>query len=295
MIDCLIEISKDSNIKYEYDKDSKKLRCDRFLHTSMAYPYNYGYIPNTLSDDGDPIDILVICDYKIIPNCLISTKIVGVLEMRDEKGFDEKLIAVPSQKIDPTSKYINDIDDLPKSLLDKIHHFFKHYKDTENNKYSEVIGFKNKEVANNYLKKSIENYKNLNKPQNLVDCSNVCVRQSTIGNFLGAFANKDFKKGETVEIGVMRRLSKDFDGMKNPHVFTWSDDIPNHTWAFASGCATFYNTGKETANCKMLRYFETDKYEIIALKDIKKDEELFHQYKSLNWRSCFNEIKDIVK
>lgn len=159
IVDCLIEISKDSNIKYEFDKDKGKLRCDRFLHTSMAYPSNYGYIENTLSDDGDPIDILVICDYKIIPNCLIKSKIIGVLEMRDEKGFDEKLIAVPIEKIDPTSKYINDLNDLPKSLLDKIYHFFKHYKDTEDDKFSEIIGFQNKEIAMKYFEKSINNYK----------------------------------------------------------------------------------------------------------------------------------------
>lgn len=159
-IDCLIEISKDSNIKYEFDKEFGKLRCDRFLHTSMAYPANYGYIPKTLSADGDPIDILVICDYKIIPNCLINAKIIGVLEMKDEKGFDEKLIAVPNEKIDPSSKYINDLNDLPKSLLDKIHHFFKHYKDTEDGKFSEVLGFQNKEIAIKYIENSIQNYKN---------------------------------------------------------------------------------------------------------------------------------------
>lgn len=294
MYDALIEISKDSNIKYEYDKGSKTLRCDRFLHTSMAYPANYGYIPNTLSDDGDPIDILVICDYKIIPNCLIKVKIIGVLEMKDEKGFDEKLIAVPCQKIDPTSKYINDIEDLPKSLLDKIHHFFKHYKDTEGDKFSKVLGFQNKEIALKYVDKSFYNYKNKNEPKNMVSCENVIVHKSTIGDFLGAFAGKDFKKGEYVEIGVMRRLDN-FDGMSNPYVFTWSDEIPNTTWAMASGCATFYNTGKETANCEMLRHFNTDTYEIVALRDIKKGEELFHCYKSLEWRSCFNDIKHIVR
>lgn len=169
-IDCLIEISKDSNIKYEYDKESNKLRCDRFLHTSMTYPSNYGYIPETLSDDGDPIDILVICDYKIIPNCLINVKIIGVLEMKDEKGFDEKLIAVPHENIDPCSKYINNLNDLPKSLLEKIHHFFKHYKDTEINKFSEILDFQDKDIAIKYIEQSIKNYKNNN---NLVCCKNL--------------------------------------------------------------------------------------------------------------------------
>lgn len=101
--------------------------------------------------------------------------------------------------------------------------------------------------------------------------------------------------GELVEMGIMRRLSnnenKAFNGMKNPFVFTWSDDIPNHTWAIASGCATFYNSGLKTdTNTKMIRHFDTDTFKIIATKDIEKDEELTHTYKSLEWRDEFKEL-----
>jgi len=161
-IDCVIEISKGSSIKYEFDKKNNRLRCDRILHTSMGYPGNYGYIPNTLSEDGDPIDILLISDYKLEPNILISIKIIGVLLMKDEAGMDEKLLCVPHIDVDPSSEYINDIDDLPKCLLNKILHFFQHYKDNEKNKFVNIIGFENKEFAEKIYLKSLELYANKN-------------------------------------------------------------------------------------------------------------------------------------
>jgi inorganic pyrophosphatase len=157
-IDCIIEIPKGSNIKYEFDKKKNKMRCDRILHTSMGYPGNYGYIPNTLSDDGDPIDVLLITDYKLNSNTLIRVKIIGILLMKDEAGIDEKLLCLPHANIDPTSEYVTDIEDLPRCLLDKILHFFKHYKDTEKNKFVEIIGFKDKEYAEKIFLKSIETY-----------------------------------------------------------------------------------------------------------------------------------------
>ena len=138
----------------------------------------------------------------------------------------------------------------------------------------------------------------------LVDCSKVYVDTSLLSTkdneFYGVFANEDIKNGELVECGLMRRLSdndnKNFDGMKNPYVFTWSDDNPNYTWSFASGCATFYNTSlEENANTKIIRDFNKDKYDIIATKDIKKGEELTHTYKSLKWRTTFTELYDNLK
>ena len=133
----------------------------------------------------------------------------------------------------------------------------------------------------------------------MVDCTHVYVKESSFSQpdnvFLGVFSKKNFKEGDIVETGIMRRLSdndnKCFDGMKNPYVFTWSDDIPNHTWAFASGCATFYNTSKK-ANTYMERYFDTDTFKIIALTDIDKDTELTHTYKSLRWRTVFKDLND---
>ena len=125
-----------------------------------------------------------------------------------------------------------------------------------------------------------------------IDCSNVYVSESSISdNMLGAFAKFDFKEGDLIERGLVKRLDKSFDGMNNPHVFTWSDNIPNKTWAFGSGCATFYNTSK-TPNTKMIRHFDEDKFEIYACKDINKGEELTHKYKSLQWRTCFSELSN---
>ena len=130
----------------------------------------------------------------------------------------------------------------------------------------------------------------------LIDCSKVYVDVSKLStkdnNFNGAFAKVDIKEGEIVEKGLMRRLSdndnKVFDGMKNSFVFTWSNDLPNHTWAFASGCATFYNSGLPSqTNTRMVRYFDEDRFEIYATKDIKAGQELTHTYKSLQWREVF--------
>jgi inorganic pyrophosphatase len=148
VVDFLTEVPLNSNIKYEFDKELNMLRCDRILHTSMAYPGNYGYIPKTLSNDGDPIDVLMISDYKIQPMTIVKVKIIGVLQMKDEKGEDEKLIVVPDKSIDPYYTKVNDLRDIPEHLLDKIKHFFEHYKDTEPNKWVNVMGFGNREMAN---------------------------------------------------------------------------------------------------------------------------------------------------
>ena len=156
IVDFIVEIPNGSHVKYEFDKEKKMLRCDRILHTSMAYPGNYGYIDNTLSLDGDPIDVLMISDCKIFPMTLVKAKIIGVLVMTDEKGEDEKLIVVPARCIDPYYEEVNDISDLPKHLLAKVKHFFQHYKDTEPNKWVKVEGFGGKEVAEKMYRESIE-------------------------------------------------------------------------------------------------------------------------------------------
>jgi SET domain-containing protein len=136
-----------------------------------------------------------------------------------------------------------------------------------------------------------------------VDCSKVYVNTSTYSTnenvFDGAFAKVNIKKGELVEKGLMRKLSdnnnKLFDGMQNPYVFTWSNDIPNYTWAFASGCLSFYNCESDKkANTKMVRYFEEDRFEVYAVRDIKENEELTHTYKSLKWRKVFEPLNKIL-
>ena len=147
IVDFIVEIPSGSHIKYEFDKELKMLRCDRILHTSMSYPGNYGYIDGTLSNDGDPIDVLMVSDYSILPMTLVKVKIIGVLMMIDEKGQDEKLIAVPASCIDPYYDEVNDITDLPKHLLVKVKHFFEHYKDTEPKKWVKVKDYSGRNVA----------------------------------------------------------------------------------------------------------------------------------------------------
>ena len=128
--------------------------CDRILHTSFKYPFNYGYIPNTLADDGDPLDAVVICDYSLVPNCYITCKVLGVLITEDEKGMDEKIILVPIKKVDPKSKNITDIEDIPKSTINQIIHFFKHYKDLEEDKWINIGELKSKDKAISIIKET---------------------------------------------------------------------------------------------------------------------------------------------
>jgi len=146
LIDVFIEISKNSHIKYEYDKSVNALRCDRILHTPLKYNFNYGFIPNTLSDDGDPLDVVLLMEDELVPGTYIKCKILGCLDTSDDEGNDPKIIACPIDKIDPNCKSINNLNDVPIHTLDKIEYFFSHYKDLENKKV--IIGnFLNKEKA----------------------------------------------------------------------------------------------------------------------------------------------------
>jgi inorganic pyrophosphatase len=160
-IDVYIEISKNSNIKYEYDNELKSIVCDRILHTPLKYDFNYGFIPNTLSDDEDTLDAIVLMDESLVPGCYIKCKIIGCLETLDEKGNDPKLILVPINKIDPNSKNINDINDIPEHNLKKIKYFYEHYKDLENKKV--VVGkFLDREESYKIYDYCINKYKNHN-------------------------------------------------------------------------------------------------------------------------------------
>ena len=147
VIDMIVEIPYNSLVKYEYDEIHKRMRCDRILNTSMLYPGNYGFIPNTLSGDDDPVDVLLLTEYPLYPGSIISVKIIGVLLTTDEKGDDEKLLAVPSLEVDTRFKNINDIIDLEEITLHKIKHFFTHYKDNDKHKWVTVKNFCNKKQA----------------------------------------------------------------------------------------------------------------------------------------------------
>ncbi len=146
-------------IKYEMDKASGALFVDRFLHTPMRYPGNYGFVPHTLSDDGDPIDVLVASSRPIVPGAVINVRPIGVLKMEDESGQDEKIIAVPSDKLTKRYLKVQALEDLPEALLDQIKHFFEHYKDLEKGKWVKVTGFGTADEARTMITDAIERAK----------------------------------------------------------------------------------------------------------------------------------------
>ncbi|MDD5787185.1 inorganic diphosphatase [Campylobacter lanienae] len=158
-LNAVIEIPYGSNIKYEIDKDSGAVVVDRVLYSAMFYPANYGFIPSTLADDGDPADVLVLNEYPLQVGSVIPCRLIGVLVMEDESGMDEKLLAVPVTKIDPRYDGIKSIDDLPKATLDKIKNFFETYKMLEPNKWVKVKGFEDAKKAQDILDKAIKAYK----------------------------------------------------------------------------------------------------------------------------------------
>lgn len=158
----IIEIPSHSDpIKYEVDKESGALFVDRFMSTAMHYPCNYGYIPHTLSDDGDPVDVLVPTPIPLQTGCVIQCRPVGVLKMTDEKGEDEKIIAVPISEVTDMYDKIKNINDLPELLLKQIAHFFEHYKDLEPNKWVRVADWHGIEEAKDMIVRSVERFESL--------------------------------------------------------------------------------------------------------------------------------------
>ena len=159
IVNVVIEVPMNSDpVKYELDKDSGAIFVDRFIATPMYYPCNYGFIPNTLSLDGDPADVLVVSDFPIISNAVISVKPIGVLIMEDEKGMDEKIIAVPAKKLNSVYEEINEISELPASLLNKIKHFFEHYKDLEKGKWVKIKSYENSSVAKKIISEAVDRF-----------------------------------------------------------------------------------------------------------------------------------------
>ena len=146
-------------IKYEMDKESGALIVDRFLYTAMRYPGNYGFIPHTLSEDGDPCDVIIANTRAIIPGAVMSCRVVGVLLMEDEAGGDEKIIAVPSTKLTRRYEKVQNYSDLPDITLQQIEHFFSHYKDLEKEKWVRVLGWGDAEKAFQIITESIDRAK----------------------------------------------------------------------------------------------------------------------------------------
>jgi inorganic pyrophosphatase len=143
-------------IKYEMDKAAGTLFVDRFLHTPMRYPGNYGFVPHTLSSDGDPIDVLVANTRPLFPGAYLNTRPVGVLKMEDEHGIDEKIIAVPVTRLTKRYIHVEQYTDLPKITLEQIQHFFEHYKDLEPGKWVKLAGWGDRDEAQRMILQAIE-------------------------------------------------------------------------------------------------------------------------------------------
>ncbi|WP_428407433.1 inorganic diphosphatase [Hyphococcus sp.] len=134
-------------IKYEIDKASGAMFVDRFLYTSTRYPCNYGFIPQTLADDGDPVDVMVMGNRPLVPGAVVGARPVGVLIMEDEAGMDEKILAVPSPRLTRYYAKIKSYHDLPDIMIERISHFFEHYKDLEPDKWVKIVGWRDADVA----------------------------------------------------------------------------------------------------------------------------------------------------
>ena len=155
-INVFIEIPEGSFIKYELDKDTNLVTVDRFSYTTMAFPANYGFIPGTLGEDGDPLDALVITSYALHPGVVIPSRVIGMLEMEDEAGIDTKIIAVPTKKADPFLTRIEDVKDLDEIVKNKIQHYFNHYKELEPGKWVKTKSFLSKQYALDAIKKALK-------------------------------------------------------------------------------------------------------------------------------------------
>ena len=156
-INVIIEVPVGGQpIKYELDKASGTLFVDRFLYTSMVYPGNYGFVPHTLSEDGDPIDVLVCNTRAIIPGAVMNCRPLGVLFMEDDAGQDEKIIAVPTTKLTRRYEDIREYSDLPKITIEQVEHFFQHYKDLEPDKWVKLARVEGSEVARTQIRAAIE-------------------------------------------------------------------------------------------------------------------------------------------
>lgn len=155
-INVFIEIPQGVSVKYELDKDSGVIFVDRFLYTDMEYPFNYGFIPNTMSGDGDPADVLVLSSKPVVSGVVIPARPIGMLEMEDEAGIDNKIVAVAMPKVDPKFASYNDVSNIPSNIKEKIKYFFENYKKTEPGKWVKIKDWKGKQEALTEIKRAIK-------------------------------------------------------------------------------------------------------------------------------------------
>ncbi|MDR0716707.1 MAG: inorganic diphosphatase [Azoarcus sp.] len=157
-VNVIIEIPAQADpIKFEVDKESGAIFVDRFMGASMRYPLNYGYVPHTISGDGDPVDVLVVTPFPLFPGAVIRVRPVGVLKMEDDGGVDAKIIAVPVSKLTPLYDKVKSIDDLPELLMKQTVHFFEHYKDLEPGKWVKILGWGTVEEARQEILDGVAN------------------------------------------------------------------------------------------------------------------------------------------
>ena len=159
IVNVFIEIPEGGRVKYELDKDTETIFVDRFLFFDKGYPANYGFIPNTLSGDGDPVDVLVLSPLPVAPGVVISAKPIGMLETEDERGEDAKVVAVPTEKANPEFGKYNNVSELPEEIREKIKYFFENYKKNEPGKWVKVKDWKGREEAIEEVKKGIASFK----------------------------------------------------------------------------------------------------------------------------------------
>ena len=159
VINVIIEIPKDADpVKYEVDKETGAIFVDRILSTPMRYPCNYGYVPHTLCGDGDPVDVLVILPLPLLPGSVIRCRPVGMLKMTDESGEDAKIVAVPTDKVFSGYSHVQDIGQVSQHWLDRIGHFFEHYKDLDSGKWVRIEGWEGIAAARAEITASVERY-----------------------------------------------------------------------------------------------------------------------------------------
>ena len=162
---AVIEIPQGGEpVKYELDKDSGAIFVDRFLHTTMFYPANYGFIPHTLAEDGDPADIMVVSQTRVVPGAVIRCRPIGALKMTDEAGSDEKILAVPVDKLHPFYTGVDSWRALPGILTEQIQHFFEHYKDLEKNKKTVIEGWADLDETADIIRAAIARYNSQGAP-----------------------------------------------------------------------------------------------------------------------------------